>query len=56
MYVTIGLFCFFFGHAGNSSAVISTENSQVNLIAMVDPSQQNAVSVTVPNGQVSEAM
>jgi len=36
---------------GNSSVEMSKENSQVNLIAMVDPADRNAVSVAVPNGQ-----
>jgi len=39
---------------GNSSVGISAENSQVNLIAMVDPSDQNAVPVSVANGQVAQ--
>lgn len=35
---------------GNSSVVMSAENSQVNLIAMVDPAERNPVSVAVHNG------
>jgi len=35
---------------GNSSVGMSAENSQVNLIAMVDPAERNAVSVAVHNG------
>jgi len=36
---------------GNSSVRMSTENSQVNLVAMVDPTEKNAVAVAVPNVQ-----
>lgn len=39
---------------GNSSVGMSTENSQLNLIAMVDPSDANAISVAVNNGHINQ--